>query len=88
MIGAGEGGGIASIGAAQPVAAVTADIQKGVHLALRIAHHQHGIFTHIGGEKIAGRGNLALMAQKEPAAGKDLLQFLLVDRRLDEDTAA
>ena len=28
------------------------------------------------------------MAQKEPAAGEDLLQLLLVDLRLDEDAPA
>ena len=88
VIGAGEAGGIAGIGAAQPVAAMAADVQKRVHLALRVAHHQHRVFAHIGGEEIAGRGDLAVMAQKQPAAGEDLLQFLLVDLRLDEDAAA
>src|SRR5215469_1174358 len=85
--GAGEGGGVADLGAAQSVAAMPADIQKGMHLARRVAHDENWVFTHVSGEEIARPRDLALMAQKEPAAGEDPLQFLLIDLGLDEDAA-
>src|SRR5271166_4022727 len=87
VIGAGEGGGIAELGAAQPVAAMAADIQKGMHLARRVAHNENRVFAHVSGEKIAGLRDLALMAQKEPAARENALQLLLINIRLDEDAA-
>src|SRR5271169_5573409 len=87
VIGAGEGGGIAELGAAQPVAAMAANIQKGMHLARRVAHNENRVFAHVSGEKIAGLRDLALMAQKEPAARENALQLLLINIRLDEDAA-
>src|SRR6516164_1195082 len=87
VIGAGERGGVADLGATQPVAAMPADIQKGVHLARRVAHDENRVFTHVSGEEIARPRDLALMAQKEPGAGEDPLQFLLIDLGLDEDAA-
>ena len=88
VIGAAEAGRIAVIGSAQPVAAMPADIEEGAYHSIGAAHYQDGVFTHIGREEIAGFGDLALMAQKEPAAGEDALQFLAVDLRLDKDAAA
>src|SRR5271156_4046679 len=85
VIGAGKGGGIAGIGAAQPVATMTAYIQKSVNLPRCIAHHQNRVLAHIGGEEIARLRDLALVAQIEPAAGEDPLQLLLVNPALDED---
>ena len=88
MIGAGEARGIAGIGAAQAVATVAADIEKRMHGAGTVAHDKHRVLAHIGREEIAGLGDLALMAQKEPAARKDALQLLLVDLPLDENAPA
>jgi len=88
VIGAGETRGIAAIGAAQAIAAMAADIQKGVYLALAVAHHQDGVLAHIGGEEVARLWYLALVAQEQPAARENPLQLLLVDLRLDEDAAA
>ena len=67
---------------------MAADIQKGVYLALAVAHHQDGVLAHIGGEEVARLWYLALVAQKQPATREDALQLLLVDLRLDEDAAA
>src|ERR1700719_2700203 len=67
---------------------MAADIQKGVHLACRVAHDQNRVFAHVSGEKVSRPRDLAVMAQKEPAAGKDAFQLLLINIRLDEDAAA
>ena len=46
------------------------------------------VFAHLGGEEITGLRDLAVVAQKEPAAGEDPLQFLLINIGLNEDAAA
>src|SRR5215831_1156467 len=88
MIGTGEGRGIANIGSAQPVAAVAADVEKGADLPRAVPHHQDRVLAHGGTEEVAGVGDLALVAQKQPAAGEDLRQLLLVDLWLDKDAPA
>jgi hypothetical protein len=87
VIGAGEGRCIAVVGAAKAIAAMAANVQEGVHFARRVAHHQNRVFAHVSGEEIAGSRDLALMTQKEPAAGEYPLQLLLINIRLDEDAA-
>jgi hypothetical protein len=62
VIGAGEAGGIAAVGAAQPVAAVAADIQEGVNLAVAVAHDQYRVLAHVGREKVARPRDLAVVA--------------------------
>ncbi len=47
VIRAGEDAGVARIGPAQPVAAMAADVEKGMHLSLCIPHHQDRVFAHI-----------------------------------------
>jgi hypothetical protein len=58
--------------------------------AVAAARDQHRVLAHLGlgREKVAGPWDLALVAQEQPAAGKDLLQFLFIDLLLDEDAAA
>jgi hypothetical protein len=73
MIGTGETLRVTRICPAQPVTTMAADVEKGVDLSLAVSHHQHGVFTHVGTEEVAGVGYLALMAQEQPAAGEDLL---------------
>jgi len=73
MIGTGKGGGVALIGPAEPVAPMPAHIEKGVHLPLAIAHHQDRVLAHRRAEEVPRLGDLALVAQEEPAAGEDLL---------------
>src|SRR5215813_4944774 len=88
MIGTGEGRGITRIGPAQPVTPMAAHVEKGVYLPLAVTHYEDRVFTHIGAEEVARLGYLTLVAQKQPATGEDLLQFLLVDLPLDEDAPA
>src|SRR6266568_302628 len=88
MIGTGEGDGVASIGPAQPIAPMAADVEEGVDGALAVAYHQDRVLAHRRAEEVPRLGDLAFMAQKQPAAGKDLHQLLLIDRRLDEDAPA
>jgi hypothetical protein len=88
VISAGEARGVACVGAAQPIAAVPADIEKGAHPAAGVADHQNRVLTHVSGQEIAGLRDLALVAQIEPAAREYPLQFLLINLRLDKDTAA
>src|SRR5262249_36560519 len=88
MIGAGEGLGIAPIGPAEAITPMAAHIEKGMDLSLAVSSHENRVFAHGGAEEVARLGDLALMAQKQPAAGEDLLQLLLVDPPLDEDAPA
>jgi hypothetical protein len=67
---------------------VAAHIQKGVDPAVAVAHDEHRVLTHIGRVEIAGFRDLAFVAQKQPAAGENLLLLLLVDFRLDKNPAA
>ena len=79
MIGTGEDRGVALIVAAYFHASVAAGIQKHVHLAGAVAAEDHRLLTHPRGGVIAGIGDLALMADKEPGAGEDLFLLLGVD---------
>ena len=88
MVGADEGGGVAGIGAADAVAAVTADVEEGVDFAGGVTGHKDRVFAHVGGEEVAWVRDLGLMAEEEPAAGEDALLFLLVDVGLDVNAAA
>ncbi len=76
------------IGAAEPVAAMAADVETGVDVAGGVAHDKHWILAHTRRQKIAGQRDLAVMAQKEPAPRKNLVQLLFVDRRLDKNAPA
>src|SRR5258708_6719004 len=88
VIGAGEARGIAAIGAAEAIAAMAADIEEGADLAGGVSHHQHRVLAHIGRKEVTRLRNLALVAQKEPAARENPLLLLFVDLRLDEDATA
>src|SRR5439155_17432965 len=67
---------------------MTADIEEGADHSGGVADDQHRVFAHRGREEIAGLRDLAVMAQEQPAAREDALQFLAVDLRLDKDAAA
>ena len=84
MVGAHEGGCIAGVGAAHPVATVPADVQERSDFAVSLAGDKNRVFTHVGGEEVAGVGYLGLMAEEEPAAGENLLLLLLIDIWVDE----
>ena len=88
VVGADEGACVAVIGAAETVAPVAADVQEGVDPALPVAGDEDGVLAHVGGEEVAGVGDLGLVAKEEPAAGKNLLQLLLVDGFLAENARA
>ena len=62
--------------------------RKALTLPCRSAGDEDGVFTHVGGEEVAGVGDLGLVAEEEPAAGEDLLQFFLIDVILAEDSGA
>jgi hypothetical protein len=72
VIGTGEGRGVTSVGSAQAIAPMAADIQKGVYLALRVTHYEDRVFAHIRAEEVTELRDLALVAQEQPAAGKNL----------------
>src|SRR5262249_62165156 len=55
-----------------------------------VAHWEwrdHTLLTHGGAKKVARLGDLAVVAQKQPAAGEDPFQLLLVDLRFNEDAS-
>src|ERR1700720_1457783 len=88
MIWAGEDGGVALVVTAYLHAAMAARVQEDVHLAGAVAAQDHRLLAHPRRGVIAGVRDLALMADKEPGAGKDPLLLLGVDRLVDEDLAA
>ena len=67
---------------------MTTHVQERAHLALGVAHHQDRVFPHVRTEEVARLWDLTLVAEEEPAAGKDPFQLLLVDLTLDEDPLA
>src|SRR5882724_9671297 len=79
VVRAGEDRGVAFVVAAHLHAAVTAGIKEDVHLASAVAAHDDRLLAHARGGEIAGVGDLALMPDKQPRPGKDLLLLLGVD---------
>ncbi len=77
--------GIAEVGPHNAVAAMPAHVEKGAHLPPAIAHEDHGVFAHIGMEKVIRFGDQAFMANHQPAAAKNLLQFFLIDIGICKD---
>src|ERR1700722_19087480 len=67
---------------------MAADIEERAHFARGVAHHQHRVLAHIGRQEISWSRELAVVTQIKPAAREDLLQFLLVNLRLDENPPA
>ena len=88
VVGTDERAGVAVVSAAEAVAAMAADVQESVDLALPVASDQHGVLAHVGGEEVAGVGELGLVAEEEPAACENLLQLLLVDGIIAEYAGA
>jgi hypothetical protein len=60
----GEGSGIAAIGAAQPVSAMTGDVDKSENLICAVAHVQNRIFAHISAEEVPWLPDLTVVAKK------------------------
>src|SRR4051794_28887150 len=85
VIRTGEARGVAAVGAAQPVAAMTAHIQEGAGLAAGVAHYEDRVLAHVGGKEIAWMRDLAVMAEEQPAARENAALLLLIDLRLDKD---
>jgi len=54
-----------------------AHVQKAANRAVGLAGHDDRIAAHVGGEKIIRLGQHRLMAQEQPAAGEDALEFQL-----------
>jgi hypothetical protein len=73
VIGAGEDGRAALVVTADLHAAVAAGIQEYVYLAGAVAAQDHRRLAHAGHEIVAGVRHLALMADKQPGTGEDLL---------------
>src|SRR5215475_1942551 len=62
-----------------------AGVQKHVDAAAAVTAEDHRLFAHGGCQVVAGPRDLALVADKEPRTGEDLLEFLTVDLVVDED---
>ena len=86
MVGTGEGAGVAGVRPAQFHAAMTALVQEYADGHVLLAHHQHRVFSDIGGEEISGFLNLRLMRNKDPGAAENPLQFKLVQAFIGVDT--
>ena len=79
VIRAGERARIAAIGAADPHPAMTALVEECANRAVLLADYEDRIFRHIGGKKVSGFFELALMTEIEPRAREDAFQLQLVD---------
>jgi hypothetical protein len=66
---------------------MAAGIEEYMNPALVVAAQDDGLVTHTGDEKIARFGNLAVVADEQPGAGEEFLQFLAVNIRRGEDVA-
>ncbi|MCY1438955.1 hypothetical protein D9M71_551730 [compost metagenome] len=80
-----EAAGVTGLGETHLVAAVRAGVDQHLDRGILLANHQHLVLTHGGGDVVAGLGNLRFVGDEQPAAGEDLLQFLLVDVAIPED---
>jgi hypothetical protein len=79
VVGAHEARGVALVCPAYSVPTVAAHVEEGVQLAFSVPGNQYRVFTHIVGYEIVRFTYLGLVPQEEPAAAKNLLQFLLVN---------
>src|SRR5438477_582537 len=71
VIGAGEDRGVALVVAAHLHAAVAARIEERMNFAGAVAAQDHRFLAHPRHEIVAGIGDLAVMAEKQPGAGED-----------------
>ncbi len=88
MEGAGIGGFVAALVAAERRAAVAAGIDEGVQLAAPAARNEDGLPAHIGSEVIVVVRDLALVRQVDPVALEDVLHLKLEHLGIGEDVAA
>src|SRR5207302_10703956 len=86
--GALEGEAIALVVTADHVAAMGTGVQEDVDLVVAAAGDDDLLLAHARADEIARVGDLADVADEEPAAGQDLFQLLLVDVRVAEDRRA
>ncbi len=64
---------------------MAAQIQMSAQLAVQIAAQDDRLLAHVTGDEITGIGNLAFVAEVEPAARKQTLAFQLVDLSVGEN---
>ena len=76
------------IGAAHLVAAMATGVDHRPNLAGGVAGNDDRLVAHAGGEEVTRPGNLALMAEHEPAPGEDPLKLEAVDLGVAEDPPA
>ncbi len=73
MVGADKSVGVAGVGAAYPIATVATYVEEGTNHAVLSTGHQNRVLTHVSGYEVPWIGDLGLVAQQKPAAGKDAL---------------
>src|ERR1700732_778785 len=88
VIGAGEDRRAALVVAAPLHAAMAARIEEDMDLAGPVAAQDHRFLAHPRDEEIPRLRDLALMADEQPGAREEPLQFFAVDLLLDTDLAA
>src|SRR5580698_8539341 len=67
---------------------MSAGVQEHMHRPPGVAAQDDRPVTHPRDEEVAGTGDLALMADEQPGAGEQFLEFLAVEFGRDEDLAA
>src|SRR5713101_2284211 len=76
---------VAHVGAAKAHPAMAALIHEGRDRAVALSHDEDRILGHVGRKKVTRLRNLALVAEEEPRAGENSVEFELVDRGIDEN---
>jgi len=79
MIDAAMGGGITRFGGANLHAAMGADVEHDMHVAITRPRHDHIILGHVAHDIVACLGDFRLMAQQQPGARKDALHLQIVE---------
>jgi hypothetical protein len=77
--------GIAAIGAAHPVASMPAEIQVRAQPSRHITTENHGLFSHIAHDEIAGIGNFAFMSEIEPTTREQTFTLELINLSIGEN---
>ena len=84
---AGQRRAVVRFASAEHRAPVRAGVDQAVQLAAAVAGDHHRLAADVGGEVVAGVGNLCLVGEVDPVALEDVLHLQLEDVLVGEDAA-
>src|SRR5689334_5201611 len=77
---------VAAISPTHPVASMPAEIQVRAQPSHQITTENHGLFSHVAHDKIAGIGNFAFMSEIEPTAREQTFTLELINLSIGENS--